>query len=185
MVGLVNGWMYGIQCRPCTGITLPITWLFPSDLTAAQHLTPWLWRRWLDIASLADFTTNSCKLDFNSHCCMKAADTNQATPRHDTRAQFTGAAIAFGELSDTLGCVQQQLGPSNTLPLWRGILFMQKLKTWLYNLPDELSVSIVHGLERWDLGLIKNVFSEASDTRKVELVRTQTQNSLLSTTLLL
>ncbi|KUJ10831.1 uncharacterized protein LY89DRAFT_739817 [Mollisia scopiformis] len=93
-----------------------------------------------------------------------------ATPRHDTRAQSTVATIAFGELSDTLGCVQQQFGQSNTLPLWRGILFIQKLKSWLYNLPDELALPIVHGLERWDLGLIKHVFSKASDTRKVELL---------------
>lgn len=101
---------------------------------------------------------------------MKAANIGQVTPYHDTRAQPTVAMIALGELSVTLGHVQQQPNQNNTPPLWRESPFVQELQTWLYNLPNELSFPVTPGLERWDLVLMENVFSKASDARKIELV---------------
>ena len=84
----------------------------------------------------------------------------------------------FSELSDTLAGVQEQSARSSALLLQRGSPFMQKLETWLYSLPAELSLPIIPGTQHLDLSRMNGILSAASNARKAELVRTQFQDFL-------
>lgn len=88
------------------------------------------------------------------------------------RAQSTETARTFKALSDILGRVQQQIGQSHALALWRASPFFPELTRWLYFLPDELSLPMINGTESLDKFSMKRCFLEASGARKAELVNT-------------
>ncbi|KAH8596604.1 hypothetical protein B0O99DRAFT_102874 [Bisporella sp. PMI_857] len=96
-------------------------------------------------------------------------NSQEITYKHIT-AQPTIASSASSALSNILGSVQQQLGQSNSMPVWRGRLFTKELEAWLQHLPSHLSLPIISKTQRLDHFVMRDVLSEASEAKKTEIL---------------
>src|SRR3954468_22185320 len=103
----------------------------------------------------------------------RALEIPDPTQSHLIRAQCNVAACAFGDLSDMLGGIQQQLAKDNstTVQTCEAYIFLQELETWLQSLPTELLLPTICESQRTGQELLENTINDASDARKVELVR--------------
>jgi hypothetical protein len=77
---------------------------------------------------------------------------------------------AFSELSHFLGYSLQGTSQSTALLLWRNSTLLQELKTWRCSQPDEILLPINLTTQPIDLFLMRGIFIEATDARRIELV---------------
>jgi hypothetical protein len=103
----------------------------------------------------------------------KGVGNSEAAQYRFNRSQASMTTCAFGDLSDILGRVQQQLGQNkNPIPrLVKADVFMQQLESWLHSLPPELLLPAISESQQMDQRLLKSAIDNTHEGRKVELVR--------------